>query len=1519
MNTISLVNSMSKSGIGGSSPATNVALSVQKSFTYGIYDYYVFSSTISFTCAVGGTVNYIIIGGGGAGGGNHAGGGGAGGVAYGSATLVTGTTYTSTVGAGGTGGGTINTANAYTAANNNGKNSSLVGGPVNVIAYGGGYGGGGNSGYAYNNGTTGNTGFTTLGSGGGGMAYNLPINTATIDTRGGVGGNGVNNILYGSTGKNGGTGFYTSPAGNGGGGGGAGVAGGNASSTLGGNGGNGIASTITVLDWLPILNALGYMSGLSGTWITDTSGSKYVAAGGGGGSYAQNGWQPGTGGIGGGGAGGAIGTGSGLPGSNGAKYTGSGGGGGASTGNVGGNGGSGLVAIRSLSTSYTSFNLTNQYVLNGNTFGTIANATTASYTTTTGLVGAYTFTVSSALNSVNSYFMNMFTNASISGTYTNGVNKGWTPSTASTNTYTAGTGVYTGTTSTAYDISYSVAGEWIQIQLPSQIIIQQYSISGITDTTNAVSSPTLWILLGSNNGTSWSAVDSNLSKPYTYPTFVTINQTKVNISSNVAYLYYRIVINKTGGRVNPYISNINLIGAYTSNFTVSTSILTLPSSYSSDTKFSLWIDTNNSSSFTYNTSTNVISSIANLSYNTGSMSIGGNTNKALYLPSNSFSTTPLIKLGDYGGYSIITTNVPNINYQTELTFFWVVALDSTFRTVTVKIPQLYGPDHFSVFANSANIENRSTSSDSISIGVGEMGSTNNGNASNFSMTRTDFLPNTFHLISFQTSITRAGQILGFNGNYTTITTPFPGGGDTAYCAISSAPIFENAATAPLYFKEIICFTRALSTVEFKNFEGYLAWKWGINSKLATNHPFYNNQYITSISSIISIPASNRIVPIEPMKITWNSVSSSLTNYTANVTDTDCPFFSGVYTIYASSASTNQGVNKVFNTDTNAGNVWLSASSYSSGSSPYYTNATYSTVVDGNTVYGEWMEINLPVSDIMYSYAFKSYSTSQFPTAWIIAGASSHNGPWASITNNINNSANNVYTVPSVSNPVSLDLTTITGLKLWLDANAANTFSTSSGTLTWADKSGTNHNAVSNSTTTIVRNTSGLYPYVYFNAGDIANASLTIPSLILNTFPFTFFCVFNNISGNTDGGFLMHSYFVNSTGAGALQIYTNNSSGATTTITINTAGGTGLQLNTNTFTTNAFHIFTIQISSSNPNYMVNIDGTSSLNIANATFPGAGIVNTNGSQGIQHRGGTMYIAETILYQSLLTQSQYQQVEGYLASKWGLSANLPTTHPYYSSNTINTIPVTTTTDYSCYRLIVTNAYSNSIQVGLTNFYMNMLAYGSPPVTVTVSVSARSYLPLATNRTDIGLSPQTVNQSGTVTFTTISGKQCAYFDNNMSNFFYFNFSNPTQLTFCYWINAINNAYYTAVSISNVGSWVPSLQCDFASPSIMLFAALPQFWTVAISNNSTAFVGTWVHVAYTINQSSPYTGQIYINGTLAASGTGSGAFGKNKTSFVIGRSGDQGRGFYGYIRQFQFYNTILTSAQIYDIYTSTA
>ena len=64
--------------------------------------------------------------------------------------------------------------------------------------------------------------------------------------------------------------------------------------------------------------------------------------------------------------------------------------------------------------------------------------------------------------------------------------------------------------------------------------------------------------------------------------------------------------------------------------------------------------------------------------------------------------------------------------------------------------------------------------------------------------------------------------------------------------------------------------------------------------------------------------------------------------------------------------------------------------------------------------------------------------------------------------------------------------------------------------------------------------------------------------------------------------------------------------------------------------------------------------------------AGITGTTRYQGIcydrnANLGWCGDLAEVVIFNSALTTSQRQQVEGYLAQKWGLTGSLPSTHPY------------------------------------------------------------------------------------------------------------------------------------------------------------------------------------------------------------------------------------------------------------------
>lgn len=126
--------------------------------------------------------------------------------------------------------------------------------------------------------------------------------------------------------------------------------------------------------------------------------------------------------------------------------------------------------------------------------------------------------------------------------------------------YIQNSGVYSGETTTAYNGTSTASGEWIQLSIPTEQVIQYYSISFSTNTLiDAI--PREWILLGSNNGSSWAEIHSFAFETETPP-----NNTwkysrivlPIDIYTNtIAYLHYRVVIRRTFGNVDTKITGLN--------------------------------------------------------------------------------------------------------------------------------------------------------------------------------------------------------------------------------------------------------------------------------------------------------------------------------------------------------------------------------------------------------------------------------------------------------------------------------------------------------------------------------------------------------------------------------------------------------------------------------------------------------------------------------------------------------------------------------------------------------------------------------------------------------------------------------------------------------------------------------------------------------------------------------------------------------------------------------------------------
>ena len=232
---------------------------------------------------------------------------------------------------------------------------------------------------------------------------------------------------------------------------------------------------------------------------------------------------------------------------------------------------------------------------------------------------------------------------------------------------------------------------------------------------------------------------------------------------------------------------------------------------------------------------------------------------------------------------------------------------------------------------------------------------------------------------------------------------------------------------------------------------------------------------------------------------------------------------------------------------------------------------------------------------------------------------------------------------------------ISGCQLWLDGadTTTITFGSGSNVSQWNDKSGNGYNAT--------QATSGNRP-VYVTASNrlsFTPASSQFLNLPTNALPagnssYTYFVVCSITSqtgrtliaggtfGTTNATFGLRS---DNTGGGLRHYWgANDQTTAANAYTVNqtfiaqatyTSGGTRATLVNGT-----------QLASDTPGTRIQ-----------ATSPNYIGVGSNAS--LEFLGGT--ISEILVYNTALTTTDRQQVEGYLARKWGLAGGLPATNPY------------------------------------------------------------------------------------------------------------------------------------------------------------------------------------------------------------------------------------------------------------------
>jgi hypothetical protein len=230
-------------------------------------------------------------------------------------------------------------------------------------------------------------------------------------------------------------------------------------------------------------------------------------------------------------------------------------------------------------------------------------------------------------------------------------------------------------------------------------------------------------------------------------------------------------------------------------------------------------------------------------------------------------------------------------------------------------------------------------------------------------------------------------------------------------------------------------------------------------------------------------------------------------------------------------------------------------------------------------------------------------------------------------------------------------TLISGCSLWLDAADRNTLTVSgSNVSSWRDKSGNNNNAtqatVANQPTTgtllnglNVLNFTGTQPY--FSFPTISYTNITVFTIFRNT----------TLRAYSSPLFIGPFFFFYTNGAGNSVIGTGRLGVNDEGVISQAAAG---------ITTTNYLLYSLNLTVGATD-IVNfyINGTNAANFNGAASGGRSYYQVGSTDGVGATTG--FTAEILVYNGVLNNSQRQQVEGYLAWKWGLQGSLPATHPF------------------------------------------------------------------------------------------------------------------------------------------------------------------------------------------------------------------------------------------------------------------
>jgi hypothetical protein len=232
--------------------------------------------------------------------------------------------------------------------------------------------------------------------------------------------------------------------------------------------------------------------------------------------------------------------------------------------------------------------------------------------------------------------------------------------------------------------------------------------------------------------------------------------------------------------------------------------------------------------------------------------------------------------------------------------------------------------------------------------------------------------------------------------------------------------------------------------------------------------------------------------------------------------------------------------------------------------------------------------------------------------------------------------------------------------LWLDAADLSTISVVTGVSEWRDKSGNARN-VSQATTTSqpsITTFNGLNALNFDGTNDFLGNTTTGITSGTYTGQFNVFYVATRV-GSVGGAVLVDrsSNLIGSSlfnQIGGIFYISSDGMNVSSNTTVNTSTFNAFQ--------NAGNIVSHQhVSGSRDNFWLNGTAQSVINGTASNITGSAGFRVGAREGSGLSPWSGLIMEIIVSLNNLTTTNRQQIEGYLAWKWGLTANLPAAHPF------------------------------------------------------------------------------------------------------------------------------------------------------------------------------------------------------------------------------------------------------------------